>query len=70
MSDGWTFEEEQELIDSGICPECGADIDVCGHYDDPDDYEAHACPYCHGTGQDWDYMPCGHCDGEGYEWWL
>lgn len=42
--DGWTEEEEEDLIADGICPECGADLDLCGHginlydYDQDDDY--------------------------------
>lgn len=31
LGDGWTDDEEENLIRDGICPECGAELDVCGH---------------------------------------
>ena len=36
--DDWTEEEEEDLIADGICPECGADLDLCGHGIDLHDY--------------------------------
>lgn len=36
-SDGWTDDEEEDLIRMGLCPECGADLDICGH--GADDWE-------------------------------
>lgn len=38
--------------------------------DDFADSEDRICPYCHGTGQDWDLTTCEECDGECYAWWL
>jgi hypothetical protein len=39
--DDWSEDEEEELILNGICPECGADLDLCGHgidlYEEDDD---------------------------------
>lgn len=29
--DGWTDDEEEDLIHAGLCPECGGELDVCGH---------------------------------------
>lgn len=38
-------------------------------FDDDGGYEDNTCPFCYGTGQDWDLTPCDYCDGEGYLWW-
>ena len=37
-------------------------------FDDDGGYEDNTCPFCYGTGQDWDLTPCDYCDGEGYLW--
>ena len=29
--DDWSEDEEEDLIADSICPECGGDLDVCGH---------------------------------------
>lgn len=39
-----TEEEIADLLDAGICPECGAELDICGHaelFEYPDD--GHTC---------------------------
>jgi hypothetical protein len=31
INDDWSEEEIADMLDAGICPECGAELDICGH---------------------------------------
>lgn len=40
ITNGWAAEEISDMLDGGVCPECGAELDICGHaelFEYPDD---------------------------------